>query len=82
MTQYTSLFIGILVVALGFLIGNFLAKETEEELKDGQIWFKLIILFSLVGVLVGLVMGNDVLLFTFAFISVVTSRSLISKKRK
>ena len=76
MQELIKLILGILVLILGIPVGNFLAKQTKEELKDGQIWFKLIIILSLIGVLISLLVGNDFLLFTFAFISIVTSRSL------
>ena len=61
---------------LGIPIGNFLAKITKEELKEGRKWFKLIVFISLIGGFVGLIIGNDILLFSFFFIAIVTSRSL------
>ncbi len=76
MQEVYKLIIGILVLALGFPIGNFLAKKTKEELKAGQKWFRLIILLGLVGGGIGLIIGNDVLMFSFFFIAIVTSRSL------
>ena len=76
MTQITNFFLGVLVLLLGIPLGSYLAKETKEELKDGQVWFKMIILLSLVGILVSLFFGSDFFLFTFAFIAIVTSRSL------
>jgi hypothetical protein len=82
MQEIIKLVIGIVVLFLGIPIGNFLAKWTKEELKDGQIWFKLIILVSLIIGFIGLMIGDDILLFAFFFIAVVTSRSLMRKKRK
>ena len=76
MLEIIKFFIGILVLILGIPIGNYLAKWTKEELKAGQIWFRLIIIFSLIGGVVGLIIGNDVLLFSLFFIAIVTSRSL------
>jgi len=80
MNNLINLLIGIAVLILGFPIGNYLAKYTKDEAKTGQKWFKLLIILSLVVVTIGLVIGNDVLLFTFSFIAIVTSRSLIKKK--
>ena len=80
MTEITNLLIGILILLIGIPVGNIIAKYTKEELRAGQRWFKLIVLLSLAGVLIGLISGNDVLLFSFAFIALVTSRSLKSKK--
>jgi len=79
MEEAIKIVIGILVLALGIPIGNYLAKITKEELKAGRIWFKLIIIASLIGALVSLLLGNDTLLFTMLFIAIVTSRSLKNK---
>ena len=76
MAHLINLLIGIVILILGFPIGNYLAKQTKEELKPGQFWFKLIILASFLGVILSLIFRNDALLFTFAFIAIVTSRSL------
>ena len=76
MQQTIKLLIGILILLLGFPIGAYLAKQTKEELKSGKKWFRLIIIISLIGGSIGLIIGNDVLLFSFFFIAIVTSRSL------
>ncbi len=76
MNELLNLFIGICVLALGFPLGSFLAHVTKEELKSGKKWFKLIIIFSLIGGLIGLVIGNDILMFSLFFIAIVTSQSL------
>ncbi|HEB47001.1 MAG TPA: hypothetical protein ENI22_00860 [Candidatus Pacearchaeota archaeon] len=76
MADIINIIIGILVLFLGIPIGNYLAKFTRDELKLGQGWFKLIIIFSLIGALIGLLMGDDVLFFSFLFITIVTGRSL------
>ena len=80
MTEILDLIIGIVVLILGIPVGNWLAKITKEELTVGQKWFKLIIIISLIIGFIGLIIGNDVILFSFFFIATVTSRSL--KKRK
>lgn len=76
MEEFIKILIGIFILFIGFPIGNYLAKNTKEELKTGQKWFKLIIIVSLVGGFAGLVIGNDVIMFSLFFIAVVTSRSL------
>jgi formate hydrogenlyase subunit 3/multisubunit Na+/H+ antiporter MnhD subunit len=81
MLEIVKLGIGILILLLGFPIGSYLAKATKEELKSGQKWFKLIIITSLVGGIIGLIMGNDIFLFSFFFIAIVTSRCLNKKKK-
>ncbi|GBE20652.1 hypothetical protein BMS3Abin17_01394 [archaeon BMS3Abin17] len=79
MQEVVRLIIGVAVLLLGIPIGNYLSKQTKEELKSGQKWFKLIIIISLIGGFAGLITGNDVLLFSFFFIAIVTSRSLKKK---
>ena len=74
-----EILVGILVLILGIFIGDFLAKLTKEELKEGQAWFKLIIVKSFFGVILSLILKNDVLFFSFLFIVMVTSRSLKKK---
>ncbi len=76
MAALTNLIIGTIVLLLGIPIGNYLAKRTKEELNSGQKWFKYIVIIGLIGGFVGLIIKNDVLLFTMFFISIVTSRSL------
>ena len=77
MQEVIKILIGIMVLVLGIILGNFLRSWTKEELKDGQKWFKLIIILCLIGGVVGLIIGDDVLMFSLFFIAVVTSRSLI-----
>jgi hypothetical protein len=42
MTEITNLLIGVVVLALGFPLGIYLARITSDESKEGQKWFKLI----------------------------------------
>lgn len=81
MQEVFKILIGIGVLLLGIPIGNLLAKNTKEELKAGQKWFRLILIISLIGGTIGLFIGNDVILFSFFFIAIVTSRSLNHKKK-
>ncbi len=76
MLEVIKILIGIGILILGIPIGNLLAHFTKEELKDGRKWFRLIVALSLVGGFVGLIIGNDSLLFGMFFIAIVTSRSL------
>jgi hypothetical protein len=61
---------------VGIPLGILLAKKTKDESKSGQKWFKIIIILSLIGGIVGLIIENDVLFFSFIFIAIVTSWSL------
>ncbi|MBU2615705.1 MAG: hypothetical protein KKC19_01235 [Nanoarchaeota archaeon] len=72
--------IGLAVLGLCFPLGIYLAKITREELDSGQRWFRLIVTLSFIGAILGLVLGNDVLLFTFLSMVIITSRSLKRKK--
>jgi hypothetical protein len=71
-----SLIFGMLVVATGVPIGDFLYKKTREEIKSGQKWFKIIVITGLMGAIAAMFLNNDFLFFSFLFISIVTSRSL------
>jgi hypothetical protein len=82
MDEFVKILIGTAILILGIPIGNFLAKQTREELKDGQKWFKLITIISLIGGLIGLIIGNDVLLFGFLFIAIVTTKSISNPVKK
>lgn len=80
MNEIIKILIAIIVLVFGIVLGNSLASKTKEELKSGQKWFKLIvIIFSILG-FIGLIIGNDVLLFSCFFIAIVTSRSLRRKE--
>ena len=80
MSELLKLLIGISVLLLGIPMGSFLARLTKEELREGQKWFKLLIIISFFGAIISLIFKNDYLFFTFLFIGVVTSRSLKIKK--
>ncbi|HTY43928.1 MAG TPA: hypothetical protein VMC80_01675 [Patescibacteria group bacterium] len=71
-----ELLIGIIVLGLGFPIGMLLARMTKEELRKGKKWFRVIILLSLAGGILGLIFGDDALMFSSLFIAIVTSMSL------
>ncbi len=79
MLEIIKILIGIAVLLIGIPLGSWLAHLTKDELKSGQKWFRLIIILAGIGAVVGLVLKNDVLLFSFLFIVVVTSRSLRRK---
>ncbi len=80
MLEIIKLIVGIFILVLGIPVGNFLAHFTKEELKAGQKWFKLIIILSLTGGVVGLIIRDDVLMFSLFFVAIITSRSLKNKK--
>lgn len=82
MQEILRLIIGIGVLILGIPIGNVLARNTPEELKEGKKWFYLILLVCFIGAIFSLIISNDALLFTFLFIAIVTSRSISYKERK
>lgn len=80
MQEILKIIIGIAVLALGIPIGDILAKNTHEELKQGKKWFILLVFISLMGAIISLIFSEDSLLFIFLFIAIVTSRSLEKKK--
>ena len=82
MQELLKMLIGIAVLMLGIPIGNILAKNTSEELRKARKWLSLLIIICFIGAIVSLIFQNDAFLFTFLFIAIVTSRSLVEKKRK
>lgn len=76
MQELIKLLLGTALLALGFPLGNFLAQKTKEELKQGRKWFRILVAVSLLGGVLGLILGDDILMFSFFFIAVVTSRSM------
>ena len=76
MQEIFKLLIGVAFLILAFPIGEILARKTKEELKEGKKWFKIIVYGSLLGGVVGMLIRNDVLMFSFFFMALVTSRSL------
>ena len=76
MVEFINILIGVVALILGIPIGSFLASKTKEELKSGQVWFKTIIVLSLVGSIVAIFLRSDVFFFSSLFIAIVTSRSL------
>ena len=76
MNEIIKIIIGIAVLALGVPIGNFLARITKDENKQGKVWFRIITIVALICGFISLILGNDVLLFSFFFIAIVASRSL------
>ncbi|HJX50813.1 MAG TPA: hypothetical protein VJ438_05100 [Candidatus Nanoarchaeia archaeon] len=76
MQEIIKLIIGIAVLVLGIPIGDVLAKLTKDEKKQGKKWFKLIAIISLICGFIALIIRNDILLFSFFFMAIVTSRSL------
>ena len=80
MEEVYKIIIGTGVLILGIPIGFLLAKATKEELASGRIWFKLIVIFSLIGGIAALILKEDVLLFSLLFVAVVTGMSLRKKR--
>ena len=76
MQELIKILIGVAFLVLGWLVGNLLAKVTKEELRWGRKYFIILIWVGLVLGAYGLVISNDVLLFSGFFIAIVTSRSL------
>ncbi len=80
MQEILKIIIGVGILLLGIPLGSYIAKKAKEELKDGQRWFKLIIVISLSCSVISLIARNDSLFFSFLFIAIVTSRSLKQRR--
>ncbi len=77
MQEWVKLIIGIFVLILGVPIGNLLKRYTQDEQRIGQPWFKILVYIGLFGGLIGLIIKKDWVMFTFFFIAIVSSKSLI-----
>ena len=80
MQEVLKIIIGIAILILGIPVGNMLAKSTSEELRVGRKWFTILISICLIGAVLSLIFGNDAFLFSFLFITIVTSRSLVRRR--
>ena len=76
MEEIVKIIIGIAVLVLGVPIGGLLEYVTKDEKKQGKFWFRIITILALLGGFLALIFRNDIFLFTFFFIAIVTSRSL------
>jgi uncharacterized membrane protein YwaF len=82
MLEILKFLIGFCVLILGIPLGNILANQTREELDSRQKYFIFFVWIGLIGGIIGLILRNDVLMFSFFFIAIVTSRSLLRRKNK
>lgn len=79
--QYAYKFIiSVAILFLGFPIGNLLRNLTQDEQKDGKKYFIILLLISLILGTFGAIIKKDWMMFTFFFMAIVTSRSLIPIK--
>jgi len=76
MEEVTKYILAILVLIVGYFLGIYLKKLTADEQVIGRKYFRIIAIVSATLSLSGLMAGKDWMLFTFAFIAIVTSRSL------
>jgi len=79
--------ISVLILFLAVLIGFFLAKITREELKQGRIWFKILIFACLMAVIILtlLPLENEIKMssiLSLFFIIIATSVSLVKSYDK
>jgi len=81
MEEVIKLIIGIIVLIMGYFIGEILARYTKEELNPGRRYIKMVVMIGLIGGVIGLIIKNDFVLFGFFFMAIVASRSLVIKKK-
>ena len=80
MNEILRISISIFILISGVFLGKSLKKIAIKEIKQGQIYFRILVIASLIGGLISLIMKNDILMFTFFFIAIVTSQSLKKSK--
>lgn len=82
MEELYKLFLGIVIVFLGFPLGTLLKSLTKDEIRKGQRKFKIIILICFIGAIISIILEKDSFFFTFLFISAVTSGSILPRFKK
>jgi len=74
--EMLKLTIGIFVLILGIPLGKLLSRITLEEMEIGKSWFKTIVWVSLIGGIICLFLKEDFLMFSFFFITIVTTQNI------
>ena len=72
----------ILIILLGLPVGYLIAYLCKDELVDGRIWFKLIIVLSFVFGIVYYAKGEVYITWTLAFVSLVCLVSIYKSYEK
>lgn len=80
MRELIKYLLGFGILVLGYFLGLGLRKITMDEQKQGKIYFKILAIISVLLSFTGLILRKDWMLFTFAFIAIVTAPSLKHKK--
>jgi len=68
--------LGIAALIAGYFLGILLRKMTLDEQVIGRKYFIALAIISALGIILGLIINKDWLIFTSAFFLLVTSRSL------
>jgi ABC-type sugar transport system permease subunit len=71
----TNLWI-ILILLTAIPVGLLIAWLTNEELRDGQKWFKLIALLSCVGSVAFLILKNEIVALSLIYMAIVSYMSV------
>jgi hypothetical protein len=72
----------ILLLLLAIPVGYTLAYLTKEELVAGRAWYKAIIGLSFFSALISLILGKQILVISFSFVSIVAFISLFKSYDK
>jgi len=81
MEEIIKYLIGLLILVAGYFLGIGLRNITLDEQKQGRIYFEILTIISVLLSFVGLILRKDWMLFTFAFIAVLTAPSLKEIKK-
>lgn len=76
MNEIYQFFLAGIVLIFGIPLGNFLAKITEEELKEGKKMFKILICLCSCFIVISIFLKNKILFSSFLFMTIIISRSL------
>jgi len=79
--NFFQFFLILVFLFLAFPIGNYLAKITSLEVKQGKIWFVILTMLSLFGFVFFLFLKNLEISISLLFICLVTYQSLKKSAR-
>lgn len=66
----------VLTLLTAIPVGLLIAWLTKEELRDGQKWFKLVVLLSCVGSVAFLILKNEIVALSLVYMAIVSYMSV------
>lgn len=61
----------LVILALAFPVGIYVSSKADDELKVGRVWFRLLVIFSLIAGFIGGALGKSEVSLTAGFMIIV-----------